>query len=323
MRSKTTGQLRRGIRLAQLELLAAMDGHTATLTAAARLVGLAQPAASRLLRELEERTDLELFEKFGRTLRPTRVGRLLMNRAARLVADLDRLEEELQAVDRGLVGTVSIGAGAAPCYSLVPQAIAGLGQRNLKIFIKLQEGGMEELIEGLRAGQIDLVVGRIEYSNRHRDLELESLYDPPMRIVCGSNHPLSRKRAVSLVEAIQGSWLLPQDGTAMRRGIESLFRTENVWPTECLLESSSIQANVAMLNFSNVLWVLSADIAPQFARTKQLTILPVPQLKGPGPIMLASLKDRAPSASVRRVQQSLKAAAKNLAQTMQSSIRSH
>jgi DNA-binding transcriptional LysR family regulator len=105
---------------------------------------------------------------------------------------------------------------------------------------------MDERTEKLRAGQIDLLVGRIEYSNHH-DLELEALYDPPMKIVCGCNHPLSRKRNVSLEEAIRGNWLLPEEGTAMRRGIESLFRIENIWPTECLVESSSIQANVALL----------------------------------------------------------------------------
>jgi DNA-binding transcriptional LysR family regulator len=132
-------QLRRTVRLAQLELLAAMD-HTQTLAAAARAAGLAQPAASRLLRELEERTGIELFEKVGRTLRPTRSGQVVLQRASRLVADLDRLDEELEAVDRGLMGTVSLGAGVAPCFVLVPRAISDLAQGSTKISVKLREG---------------------------------------------------------------------------------------------------------------------------------------------------------------------------------------
>lgn len=309
-------RLRRTFRLAQLELLAAMD-HAQTLTAAARAAGVAQPAASRLLRELEERTGIELFEKFGRALRPTRSGQVMLQRAARLVADLDRLEEELEAVDKGLVGMVSLGAGVAPCFVLVPRALGDLAQASAKISVKLREGGMDELTEKLRAGQIDLMVGRIEYSSHYKDIELEALYDPPMRIVCGSNHPLSRKRSVSLEEAIRGNWVLPEEGTAMRRGIESLFRTENVWPTECLVKSSSIQANVALLNAGEVVWVLSADIAAYFEKTNQLKILPVPPLKGPGPVLLANLKTRTTSSQVKRLQECLRTAAKNLSQAMQ------
>jgi DNA-binding transcriptional LysR family regulator len=318
MAASKRGWLKRTVRPAQLELLAAMD-QTQTLTAAARAVGVTQPSASRLLRELEERTGIELFEKFGRTLQPTPSGRVLLQRAARLVADLDRLEEELEAVEKGLIGSVSIGAGVAPCFVLVPRAIADLAQRSSKISVKLKEGGMEELTEELRAGRIDLVVGRIE--NHHNDLELEALYDPPVKIVCGADHPLSRKRNVPLREAIRGRWLLPEGGTPMRRGIESLFRTEGARPTESLIESSSVQANVALLNACELIWVLSADIATHFANTKQLTILPVPPLPGPGPVLLASLKARTAAEPVKRLQQCLRSAAKGLTQVMQSTGR--
>lgn len=289
------------------------------LTAAARVVGVTQPAASRLLREIEDRAGIELFERVGRTLRPTRSGSVLLQGASRLIAYLDRLEEELEAVEKGLIGTVSIGAGVAPCFILVPQAIADLAQRSSKVCVKLREGGMEELTEELRAGRIDLVVGRIE--GHHSDLDLEALYDPPMKIVCGPDHPLSRKRNVPLGEALCARWLLPEQGTAMRRGIESLFRVEAAWPVECLIESSSIQANVALLNACELVWVLSADIATHFVNTGQLKILPVPPLKGPGPALLASLKGRKATEPVRRLQQCLRSAAKSLALAMQSTGR--
>lgn len=306
----------RTVRWAQLELLAAMD-HAQTLTAAATAAGVAQPAASRLLRELEERTGIEFFEKFGRTLRPTRSGQLVLQRASRLVADLNRLEEELEALDKGLMGTVTLGAGVAPCFVLVPRALGALAQGSSKISVKLREGGMDELTEKLRAGKIDLLVGRFEFSSHYNDIEMEALYDPPMKIVCGCNHPLSRKRNVSLDEAIRGNWILPEEGTSMRRGIESLFRAKNIWPIECLVESSSIQANIALLNASEVIWVLSADIAAYFEKTNQLKILPVSPLKGPGPILLANLKTRTTSHPVKRLQECLRNAAKNLTQAMQ------
>ncbi|GAB7549391.1 LysR family transcriptional regulator [Cupriavidus sp. 8B] len=310
---KKVGRLRRMVRPAHLELLAALQ-HAPTLGAAARAAGVAQPAASRLLRELAEITGIELFEKFGRTLRPTPSGRIVLQHASRLVTDLDRLEEELDAVDKGLMGTVSLGAGVAPCCVLVPRAINLMAESVPKIFVSLREGGMEEFAEKLRDGQIDLLIGRIENAGRYNDLALEELYDPPMRIVCGTNHPLACKRHVSISDAINSNWLLPEPNTAMRRGTEAMFKAEKVWPVECLIESSSILANVALLNGNNVVWVLSADIAAHFEKLGQLKVLPVPELPGPGPIFIASLKARSMSASVMRLRDCLRTAAQEVAQ---------
>lgn len=302
------------MRPAHLELLAAMQ-HAPTLDAAARAAGVAQPSASRLLRELVDITGIELFEKFGRTLRPTTAGKVVLQHASRLVTDLDRLEEELDAVDKGLMGTVALGAGVAPCCVLVPRAIRLLAQQGPRIFVSLHEGGMDEFAEKLREGQIDLLIGRIENAGRYNDLALEELYDPPMRIVCGPDHPLARKQTVSMADAINGSWLLPEANTAMRRGTEALFKAEKSWPAECLFESSSILANIALLGGNDVVWVLSADIAAHFEKLGQLKILPVPELPGPGPVLMASLKGRSMSAVAVRMQDCLRTAAHELTQT--------
>ncbi len=69
------------LRLSQLELLAAME-RTETLSAAAREVNLTQPAASRLLRALASDLNINLFERVGRTLKPTTAGRMLVRKAA-------------------------------------------------------------------------------------------------------------------------------------------------------------------------------------------------------------------------------------------------
>jgi DNA-binding transcriptional LysR family regulator len=106
------------LRLSQLELLAAMD-RAETLSAAAREVNLTQPAASRLLRELASDLNVVLFERIGRALQPTAAGRALIGKAVAVIADLDRTQQEIEAIDDGLIGTVSIGAGVSSCYVIV------------------------------------------------------------------------------------------------------------------------------------------------------------------------------------------------------------
>ena len=142
---KQKARLLSRIRLSQLELLAAM-ARTQTLSAAAREVNLTQPAASRLLRALASDLNIDLFERVGRTLKPTAAGRTLVRRAAGLIADIDRTQQELEAIDGGLIGTASIGAGVSSCYVMVPRALTLLFAEAPRITVSVCEGSMDELL---------------------------------------------------------------------------------------------------------------------------------------------------------------------------------
>jgi DNA-binding transcriptional LysR family regulator len=302
--------LRRAIRLAQLELLAAMEVEP-TLTAAARATRLAQPAASRLLNVLSQDLGVELFERSGRTLRPTAAGRALLSRATRFMADLDRIDGELEAIDRGLVGSASLGTGVASSYVVVPRAVNLMLKAQPRITVTVREGAMAELLAKLREGSIDLLVGRVDHSGNH-DLIIEDLYDPAMAIVCGQQHRLARKRKLDWPEILDQQWILPESGTPMRSAVEALFHRHGRRPDECLIESSSIQFNVGLLNSHELLWVLSADIAAYFQRLRVLQVLNLPLMTGPSPFVLVYPRDRRLSPAAERLADCLKDAAREI-----------
>jgi DNA-binding transcriptional LysR family regulator len=288
------------LRPSQLELLAAME-RTQTLSAAAREVNLTQPAASRLLRTLASDLNIELFERVGRTLKPTTAGRTLVRRAAALIADIDRTEQELEAIDGGLIGTASIGAGVSSCYVIVPRALTLLLAEAPRITVSVREGPMDELITKLHTGQIDIMVGRFSSSIHNSDVTAQELYRPAVRAVCGPGHPLARKRAISWNDLIEQPWILPENGTAMRSAAEALFRKQRRRPERCLVESSSIQTNVALMHDSDLIWMLSADVAEYFRNLGALRILNVPELAAPGAFVMAHLRGRSLSPAAQRL----------------------
>jgi DNA-binding transcriptional LysR family regulator len=279
------------LRLSQLELLAAMD-RAETLSAAAREVNLTQPAASRLLRELSSDLNVVLFERIGRLLQPTAAGCALIRKAAGLIADLDRTQQEIEAIDGGLIGTVSIGAGVSSCYVIVPTALKLLMDQSSRIAVSVREGPMDELLARLRAGQIDLLVGRFARDQDMSDIKMQDLYRPNVVAVCGVRHPLASCPALQWNDLFEQPWILPEAGTAMRSAVESHFRRRKRRPASALVESSSIQANVALLNASHLVWVLSFDVAKYFADLGALHILKVEQLRAPGAFVLAQLNGR-------------------------------
>jgi DNA-binding transcriptional LysR family regulator len=297
------------LRLSQLELLAAMD-RTETLSAAAREVNLTQPAASRLLRELSSDLHVTLFERIGRVLQPTAAGRALIRKSVGFIADLDRTQQELEALDEGLIGTVSIGAGVSSCYVIVPTAIKLLMDQSPKIAVSVREGPMNELLARLRAGQIDLLVGRFGREQETPDIKTQDLYRPNVVAVCGVKNPLASCRSLQWEDLYDHSWIVPEAGTAMRSAVEAHFRKQRRRPRGALIESSSIQANVALLNASPLVWVLSTDVAKYFANMGALHILKVHELPAPGAFVLAQLSNRILSAAAEQLANCLRAAAK-------------
>lgn len=298
------------LRLSQLELLAAMD-RTQTLSAAAREVNLTQPAASRLLRELSSDLHVVLFDRIGRALRPTAAGRALIRKAVSLIADLDRTQQEIEAIDRGLIGTVSIGAGVSSCYVIVPTALKLLMDGSSQIAVSVHEGPMDGLLARLRAGQIDLLIGRFSRDQDMSDIKTQDLYRPNVVAVSGVRHPLVSRRSLQWDDLYDHPWILPEAGTAMRSAVEAHFRKQKRRPIRALVKSSSIQANVALLNTSQLIWVLSLDVAKYFAELGALRILKVEPLPPPGAFVLAQLNGRVLSPAAQKLADCLRTAGGN------------
>jgi DNA-binding transcriptional LysR family regulator len=108
----------------------------------------------------------------------------------------------------------------------------------------------------------------------------------------------------------------------MRSGIEAVFRRNKLWPSECIIQSSSIQTNVGLLNRRELLWVLSEDIARHLQETKQIKILSVPPMPGPSPFMMAHMRNRAPSPAVSKLTEALREVARKIT-TSQRPARRH
>ena len=298
------------LRLSQLELLAAMD-RTETLSAAAREVNLTQPAASRLLRELSCDLHVVLFERIGRALRPTAAGRVLIRKAVGFIADLDRTQQEIEAIDGGLIGTVSVGAGVSSCYVIVPTALKLLMDDSSQIAVSLCEGPMDELLARLRAGQIDLLVGRFGRDQDMSDIKTQDLYRPSVVAVCGIRHPLVSRRSLQWDDLYEHPWIFLEAGTAMRSAVEAHFRKQRRRPIRALVESSSIQANVALLTTSQLIWVLSLDVAKYFAELGAVHILKLEPLPAPGAFVLARLNGRVLSPAAQKLADCLRTAGRH------------
>ena len=217
----TLAALRNRLKLRQLVLLAELESAGSLHKAAERL-GISQPAATRLLRELESLMDAELFERTSRGMSPTDMGRLLMRHAAMLLNGVDQMHQQAAAVRSGAAGSLVVGLYPGTAPELVTDALLQVKRGAPRMDVRLVHGAGEALLEGLHEGRFDLLVGRAPTGDGEGVLDFELLYMEHFSVVCGAEreHPPASSGFDILVQL---PWILPTRDTALRRNLELVF----------------------------------------------------------------------------------------------------
>jgi DNA-binding transcriptional LysR family regulator len=194
-----------GRRLAVLK--AVVDAGS--VTAAAGDLRYTPSAVSQTLASLERDTKLQLFEKVGRGIRPTHAGRRLAEHAALVIAQLQRAEEEMEALRSGRVGALRLVAFATAGASLVPRALAYFNAEHPGVDLDVSIAETDDALGALRAGDIDLALIGLHdaVDTRGRDLVYTQLLEDPYRLVVPRAHRFADRRVVRLEEFRDESWI--------------------------------------------------------------------------------------------------------------------
>ena len=113
---KAEALLQRGLKLSHLRLMAAL-AETGQLGLAADRMGITQPAASRLLAEVEQIAKVQVHERTGRGIALTAPGQVLARRAHRVMMEMRDAAREMAELAGGGSGVVRIGAVTAPALT--------------------------------------------------------------------------------------------------------------------------------------------------------------------------------------------------------------
>jgi DNA-binding transcriptional LysR family regulator len=289
----TSTVLTRRLKLRQLLLLRAL-GNSGNLRRSAATLNLTQPAATRLLQELEATLGLVLFERSRRGMAATPYGEAMIRHARAVLADLDSARDELAALADGSHGRVAVGSLISTASLLVPRTIARVKVASPRLHITVQEGTHENLLDALLKGDLDLMLGRALPSAALESIVVEVLYREEFRVVCGTANPLARRRP-KLAELVDRAWILPPAQVPLRQRIEALFLARTGRRPENLVESISVLTNLTLLRESDALGVLPAGTARYYAKLGLMRELPLSLAGILGPVALVTRRNHARS----------------------------
>ena len=224
-----------------------------SFTRASIALDIAQPALSRQVRLLEVELRQNLLTRTGRGAIPTEAGKLLLNHGRGILHQVEVAREELAAVRGGLAGRVSIGL--PPSLSkLITVPLTQAFRRQLPLAqLTLTEGFSVLMQEGLRVGNLDMVV--LYNAERSPELEVNSLHTEELVLISRRTgaKPASFKKAskgqrqsIGLAAVAELPLILPSRPNAFRILIESEMITIGCKP-QITLEVDGLNAILSLV----------------------------------------------------------------------------
>ena len=276
------------LRLRHLVFIQALAKHGNIRRAACELF-VSQPAASKLLQEIETAFGAQLYERSAHGIAPTAVGEIVVHWSQRALAQMSAAQREVEALCSGADGRVRIGVFPVAATALVPQAIAVLRAQASSIALHLREGLEDTLVPALSRGELDCVVGRLTPPLRHRALAYEVLCDEPTVVVCGPGHPLARSWDVESLCHFE--WMLPSSGAALYTLVANGLASLGQPAPRIAVETTSIQTIVHTLGKTDLLGAVPSQLAVEYAASGLLAILPFVLNSGLHPVCVMTAVD--------------------------------
>jgi DNA-binding transcriptional LysR family regulator len=204
--------------------------ETGAYAAAARLLGMSQPAVSQNVRDLERAYGVSLFERRGGRLEPTPLCREVTQRAERIEALRDEIGRILARQNAVAGGALSVGLG----NSMPGMALIGLFQRDFpSVKVSVELGSHEQIIRAVLSRRVD--VGVLPDVPQDGRFVRETLIEQQVVAIVHPAHPVARAESVSCAELARHRLIFRGKGSSTQRVVDRGFRRAGLSPTPALV----------------------------------------------------------------------------------------
>ncbi len=254
------GLLRSGLKLTHLRMLVAIEDY-GQISAAAEAMHISQPAASRMLTEMEAIVKASLYERVARGVVLTPFGEALARRARKILLELREASREMAELRTGNGGSVFIGSVTAPAISLAVPAIRKVSAAYPGIEINVQVETSNVLARELLAARHDFIIGRVPDDLNPRLFVVEEIGIEKACLIVRNGHPLAEKPVVSLTDLPRFEWVFQPPGTLLRRTVEDIFIAGRVPLPENIVNTSSLLLTLAVVCNTDAIAPVALDMA--------------------------------------------------------------
>ncbi|MCP4185601.1 MAG: LysR family transcriptional regulator [Hyphomicrobiales bacterium] len=258
----------------QLRSIQTID-KTRKISTAAREIGLTAPAVTLQLQQVEEASEIQLFERSKFGMQTTMAGRAYVEAAGAIEGILRQLEDKIDALKDGKSGRIRLGIVSTAKY-FAPYLVAGFAKSNPDVEIVMTVGNREQLLEMLHSHEADLfIMGRPP-----NNINVNSFIfgDHPLVVIAPPDHPLANmanKGEISKERIADETFLIREKGSGTRTSLE-IYLGEIPGRLDSLgIEMDSIETIKQSVMAGMGIGVISAHTIAQEVETGRMVILHV------------------------------------------------
>ncbi|MFN8582872.1 MAG: LysR family transcriptional regulator [Gemmatimonadaceae bacterium] len=209
--------------------LVATIAELGNLTRASEQLNLTQSALSHQLADLERRIGAPVFERSGRRMIPTRVGRHLSASAAPTLARLRHLEHDLAQLATGREGELRIATECYTCYHWLPPVLKSFHTQHPAIDVRVMAEATADPFAALADGSLDLAIGWSKL--RSSRFKVVPLFHDELMLVVSSAHRLAERDVVRPAE-LRGERFLVYSPPETNFAFQQVFAPAGISPRQ-------------------------------------------------------------------------------------------
>ena len=260
------------MRLRHIEVLVAV-AETGSIRAAARKVGLTQPALSKAIRQMEGDFQVQLLTRTPRGVVLTDCGRAVLVRARSIDAELRRMDEEVAQLRGSMRGSVSIGVAPLPSLMMLPHVLPQFCARHPEVEVRIVDGIYPSVLPFVREGVFDFVVGPAPQHRVVGEFDVEELLETDLVVAGRAGHPSAKARRLADLVSAQWMTLGPAGGPGDQ--FVNAFVAQGLKAPKATIKSESFASSLALIETSDFLSILPKRLVSHMEKQGRLKALAI------------------------------------------------
>ncbi|MDH2290748.1 LysR substrate-binding domain-containing protein [Cobetia sp. 10Alg 146] len=219
------------MRLRDLEVFHAVL-QAGSVTGAARLLHVSQPAASKALQQVERQWGIALFTRSAGQLVPTEEARKLEAASQGMLGQLDDVKRLVEGLRSGEAQSLKVVATPAIAQQLLPQALGQWRRRHARVNCELATQHTREIIDALLLHEVDIAFTLS--APTHPALMTRALARMPLKVLAPAGHWAQEcQQAPMTVAELAGQRLIALGAhDPLARRLDGLLASEMPSPSE-------------------------------------------------------------------------------------------
>jgi LysR family transcriptional regulator of gallate degradation len=299
----------------RLQIFVSLARHR-HMPSAASAFGISQPAVSSAVRVLESGSGLLLFHRSPRGIMLTTEGETFLLHVRRVLNELRHIPDDIAALNGNIQGAVTVGALPLGRTLILPLALSKVSAEHPGVRLVTDESPYETLVAGVRAGDVDLILGALRPNDPASGLRSERLMSEDMVVIARRDHPLARQRGVTIHDLRDAQWILPRSNAPARGLFEAQFRRIKSKPPMPTVETADLAVIRGLLLTTDMLAALSAQQLHYECASGQLAVLDIELHNTQREIGLIVRAETSPSPAARALIDAIRIATVDVARAM-------